>query len=187
MGSIYTDDAPHFAARKYPECFTVEEVRPRLGQEKDTAVANKTPELPDTNHQLRKVATPENHFLPDCFCAPIHAVCTGSISSEPQPDFVYATIEYLRYYAARGCWFCSVVHNGVVAAPPWDPARQEEIPYYPCFRMPGERQKSDRPDFSIKVLGGSNHNSDPELVFYVDEDAGKKFISHTLLMQVAET
>ncbi|KAK0640788.1 heterokaryon incompatibility protein-domain-containing protein [Cercophora newfieldiana] len=172
MTSPYTDDAPFFAARAYPGCFTAAEVRRHLGQGAEFAACAETSkgEPPDANPP-GKVVTPENHFLPNCVCAPLHSRCTGSSPSDSEPNSVNVTVDHLRYYAEIGCWFCSVIHGGVMAAPPWDPKRQEKMPMFPWFRMPVEREKHDRPDFAIKVFGDNDHNWEPKLVFYVDEDA----------------
>jgi len=126
----------------------------------------------EENH-LVKIATPENHFLPDCVCAPLHSACTQPDQGSPQsePAFVDVTLDQIRHSAQQGCWFCSVVYGGITAAPPWDPERPEEIPVLPWFRMPSEKMKFDRPGFAIKALGDGNHTQEPRLVFYVDSSA----------------
>ena len=177
MNTVYTDDAPYFAARKYPGCFTVEEVRRHLGHGAEAvAPAEEVTVLPEAAHELgqwRESAMPGNHFLLDCVCAPLHAACTGLDRPCSDPDGVDITIERLRHSAKRGCWFCSVVHNGITTAPPWDPQREERIPLYPRFRMPAKKQKYDGPDFFIDPFGDNNHPFEPKLVYYVDQHAGK--------------
>lgn len=87
------------------------------------------------------------------------------------PVSVDVTLDQLRSSAERGCWFCSVLHGGIIAAPPWDHERREKIPTLPWFRMPADKRNFDRPDFSIKVFGDAGHNQEPRLVFYIDRDA----------------
>ncbi|KAK4183074.1 heterokaryon incompatibility protein-domain-containing protein [Podospora australis] len=171
LGSDYSDDAPHFAARKYPGCFRAEEVQQHLSHRDCRPDTAANTEIPNVEHSSGENATPENHYLPDCLCAPLHSACNESITPETPPTSLDVTLDQLRYYGERGCWFCSVIYGGIVAAPLWDPKRQETIPVLPWFRMRADKEHHAKPHFSIKVFGDNDHNNEPKLVFYVGADA----------------
>ncbi|KAK0617016.1 heterokaryon incompatibility protein-domain-containing protein [Immersiella caudata] len=181
MSSVHLSDdsGPQFAARAYPGCFTVDEVRCRLEPGADATTARQRP--PNLEIGQASEVTRDTHFLPDCICAPLHVRCTGSTSTTPEPEFVNVTVDHLRYYSQRGCWFCSIVLGGIAAAPPWDLKREEEIPPFPYFRMPAAEKKHSRPDFSIDVFGDSKRGFEPRLVYYVDEAEGDDIKSSTFI------
>lgn len=175
MGSVQPRVPRRVAARQYPGCFTDEEVGHHLGKPSrpDEAVHS---DVQDVSHGLPgRTVTPENHYLPDCHCSTLHSQCgAGAVQAEAQgnPPVINMNMEYLQYAAGRGCWFCSVVYGGIVAAPPWDPLRAETVPANPVFQMPGDRQPSDTLDFAIKPFGDPAHTREPDVVFYIDKDQG---------------
>ncbi|KAK1833594.1 heterokaryon incompatibility protein-domain-containing protein [Podospora conica] len=169
MGSVYPSDSHKVAATQYPGCFTDEEVRHHLGHPSRSGPAVDD-NVRDVEHGHGRTATPENHFLPDCLCSTLHSHCNGEAPSEEKPPVINMSLEYLRYAAGRGCWFCSVIYGGIVAAPPWDPQRSEHIPVYPVFQMPRDRQSWDSLDFAITPFGVNELTKEPDLVFYVDKD-----------------
>jgi hypothetical protein len=178
MGSVSPHGPGKVAASQYPGCFTDEEVRHLLGHpssRSDEAVNN---DVQDVSHGgPGRTATPENHYLPDCHCSTLHSGCgAGTVHVDAEqhanPPVINMTMEYLRYAAGRGCWFCSVVYGGIVAAPPWDPLRAETVPIHPLFQMPGDRQPSDTLDFAFQPFGDNDRTQEPDLVFYVDKDQG---------------
>lgn len=176
MGSVQHHGPRKVAARQYPECFTDEEVGRRLGKPSrpDEAVDNNVQDV--THGPPGMTVTPENHYLPDCHCSALHTQCAGTVDVQAEqdnkPPVINMTMEYLHYAAGRGCWFCSVVYGGIVAAPPWDPLRAETVPANSIFPMPGDRQPPDTLDFAIKPFGDPVHTREPDVVFYVDKDQG---------------
>lgn len=65
------------AARQHPGCFTANEIRQFLGQ------ASTERNSPDTHEGDAHGVTAENHWIPDCICAPLHARCLAP-DSPPQ-------------------------------------------------------------------------------------------------------
>jgi hypothetical protein len=177
MGSVSPHGPGKVAASQYPGCFTDEEVGHLLGHpsRSDEAVNN---DVQDVSHGgPGRTATPENHYLPDCHCSTLHFGCgAGTVHVDAEqhanPLVINMTMEYLRYAAGRGCWFCSVVYGGIVAAPPWDPLRAETVPIHPLFQMPRDRQPSDTFDFAFQPFRDNDRTQEPDLVFYVDKDQG---------------
>ncbi|KAL6689629.1 hypothetical protein J3F84DRAFT_406747 [Trichoderma pleuroticola] len=170
---LYTDDGARFGGREYPGCFSINEVRQRLGQPLLEPVdASAQQACPDVQGEM---VTAESHFLPNCACAALHATCGPSHDEAIELEDVEISLKQLRESSEAGCWFCAVIYGGIMAAPPWDPESKvkrpsirETIGFYvsPDYRTS---------DLSISVF---THLDDPQMIepallFYVDEDEGK--------------
>ncbi|KAI1117923.1 heterokaryon incompatibility protein-domain-containing protein [Nemania sp. NC0429] len=163
----YTDDAPHYAARDYPGCFTAEQVRRQLGISCSDGPGQDSP-----SNRHEKIATPEHHFLPDCICAPLHTRCLDPSSSEgashdSPTTHINVTLDQLCASSQRGCWFCAAIYGGIRTAPPWDPDLEKETPLLPIFSISaavdGTTQSS-----SVSAFGDKERVQEPHLVFYID-------------------
>ncbi len=163
---VYIDNVPDFAARQYPGCFTVAQVQERLDQpieamrQRDHGV-----HLSLENDDAAGVL--DSHFLPGCMCSALHARCGGSPApQEPAQTSIEVTLEQLRMASEAGCWFCSVIYGGFIAAPSWDPGRKVKTPMLSTFQLcciDGEGQY-----FSVNLF----ELRDPALIFYVRETEG---------------
>ncbi|KAH6879531.1 heterokaryon incompatibility protein-domain-containing protein [Thelonectria olida] len=175
------------AARQYPGCFTSNEVRQLLGQAWTDENSSADDERP--GRDAHKV-TLENHWRPDCICAPLHAQCLApdspphatdetpsstSSSSDDSDDSdssdssdnvnITITLDQLRELSRSACWFCSVIYAGIEAMPPWDPILP--IPSRTSFRL-----ESSESGICVTALnetkGYLGPVPEPKVMLYVD-------------------
>ena len=183
---LYTDDSPAFAARQYPGCFSVAQVRERLNQplplERSSAKhwwrmqvsAQLSHAGIDCSEEMISVNS-KNHHLPGCVCSKLHSRCEGAAqplgsdsSNKPESTNCRIPLEDLCNAAKAGCLFCSILYGGVKACPVWDASRSKRA----TFQLP----------MGIFVSGGGKEwrdcsvglftSEDPNLVFYTQEIEG---------------
>jgi hypothetical protein len=77
MASAYSDSAPHFAARKHPGCFTVEDICRHLGHGADVAT-DENPHISDVNHHVGKAVTP-GHCIRKDACPRVLLPCRRDV------------------------------------------------------------------------------------------------------------
>jgi hypothetical protein len=85
-GVRYDDKAPKFAAREFVGCFTVAQVRERLGQ--DPPLESHSTDRTQVIAQLREAGVDgledlvsvdsEGHYLPGCICSEFHTQCDSN-------------------------------------------------------------------------------------------------------------
>lgn len=173
---LYTDDGARFGGREYPGCFSINEVRQRLGQPLLEPVDASTLEVcPDAQGEM---VTAESHFLPNCACAALHAACGSSYDENDETiesKTIGLSLKQLRESSEVGCWFCTVIYGGIMAAPPWDTESKAKRPSI-CEIIHLSDNLNFRPyDLSISAFKHLDdpYMIEPDLVFYVDEDEGK--------------
>ncbi|KAL6810693.1 heterokaryon incompatibility domain-containing protein [Trichoderma sp. SZMC 28013] len=170
---LYTDDGARFGGREYPGCFSINEVRQRLGQPLlDPVDASAQHVWLDVQGEM---VAAENHFLPNCACAAVHAAC-GSLCDENGDPIelvdVELSLKQLCESSEAGCWFCTVIYGGIMAAPPWDPELKAKRPSIHKSISIIDKVPFELRDLSISVFTHleDSRRVEPELLFYVDED-----------------
>lgn len=180
---VYTDDSPAFAARQYPGCFSVAQVRERLNQplplERSSAKHWRRMQVSaqlshagiDCSEEMISVNS-KNHYLPGCVCSKLHSGCEGAAqplgsdsSDKSESTNCSISLEDLRNAAKAGCWFCSILYGGVKACPVWDASRSKRATFQLSMGIFVSGGGKEGRDCSVGLFTCG----DPNLVFYTQE------------------